>query len=71
MSYVQTRHMETFEMFNRPKRIPHEIRIQYIASKTYYHTEGDLDQWPFSTRGRIIRLDELGQTFVVRLVIRL
>ena len=44
MSYVQTRHMETFEMFNRPKRIPHEIRIQYIASKTHYHTEGDLDQ---------------------------
>ena len=25
----------------------------------------------FSTRGRIIRLDELGQTFVVRLVMRL
>ena len=26
---------------------------------------------PFYTRGRIIRLDELGQTFVVRLVLRL
>ena len=25
----------------------------------------------FYTRGRVIRLDELGQTFVVRLVIRL
>ena len=25
----------------------------------------------FYTRGRIIRLDELGQTFVIRLVIRL
>ena len=25
----------------------------------------------FHTRGRIIRLDELGQTFVVRLVVRL
>ena len=25
----------------------------------------------FYTRGRIIRLDELGQTFVMRLVIRL
>ena len=33
--------------------------------------EDEMMNGRFYTRGRIIRLDELGQTFVVRLVIRL
>ena len=31
----------------------------------------ETEDWPFYTRERIIRLDELGKTFVARLVIRL
>ena len=32
---------------------------------------GQFRKWPFFTRGRIIRLGELGQTFVVGRIMRL
>ena len=44
-----------------------QLFISLLAELQYYK----LDIGRFYTRGRIIRLDELGPTFVVRLVMRL
>ena len=46
-------------------------RLLANTSISAIFTQSYLSIGRFYTRGRIIRLDELGQTFVIRLVIRL
>ena len=56
---------------------PHICHFHRYTTMTFFILEDplsvqtDMLLWPFLYQGLIIRLDELGQTFVVRMVMRL
>ena len=64
------------ELFSDDSRWKQEI-FMCLAAHSQYSSPVEFTRWDcwlngrFYTSGRIIRLDELGQTFVIRLVIRL